>query len=157
MEALEAPTIQTWKTIRLGVHKTADEYRKAMKSAKNKVGDGVGELLGNAKFTCATEETDVDLVVLSGAELDFKESAEYSDICARALELGLELCPAEVGPALRLAYKDQPRGEWLIIAMKAITDSAMNAITDSDGDLVTFNVGHVGNFSDLRFVFVRRK
>jgi hypothetical protein len=104
-------------------------------------------------------------VVLSVAELGFREGAKYSEIRARALELGLglELCPAEVGPALRLAYKDQPRGEWLIIAM--------NTISVSDGDLRVFRVGHddgglwlggdyrrPGDFwrSDRRFVFVRR-
>ena len=153
----------TWKTLRLGLYKTAYEYRKAMKSAKNKVGEWANGILGKAEFTCASQVTDVDLVVLSVAELGFKEGAKYSDICTRALELGLELCPAEVGPALRLAYKNQPKGEWLIIAM--------NAITDSDGDLNVFHVehdndelwlfgnnGHPDNFwgSVSRFVFVRR-
>jgi len=153
-----------WKTVKLGLHKSTDEYRKAMKSAKNKVGDWANDILGKPAFTCATEETDVDLVVLSVAELGFKDGAKYSEICARALELGLELCPAEVGPALRLAYKDQPRGEWLIIAMEAIAGSG--------GDLHVFDVehdlgelwlfgshGHPEYFWDsaYRFVFVRRK
>ena len=37
--------------------------------------------------------------------------------------MGLELCPAEVGPGLRLAYENQPLGERLIIATKPFTNS----------------------------------
>jgi hypothetical protein len=81
----------------------------------------------NATWPCESARFEPEQV----AELGFKEGATYSGICARALELGLELCPAEVGPALRLAYKDQPLGEWLIIAMEAFTDSA-------DGGLLVF-------------------
>ena len=66
--------------------------------------------------------------VVSVSELGFYRSAKYKDLCAKALELGLQLCPAEVGPALRLSYKDQPGGERLRIAMKAITDSYCDSI-----------------------------
>lgn len=151
-----------WKTVKLGTCKTPDEYRKALKYGGYRIGDWGNDILG--KTPCATEEQEVDLINLTVCELGFGKGASYKDICARAVELGLELCPAEVGPALRLSYKDQPRGEWIVIAMEAITDRG--------GDLGVFLVAHGGNelwldgrygrpglhwSSDYRFVFVRRK
>jgi hypothetical protein len=52
----------------------------------------------------------------------------------RGCELGLELCSAEVGPYLRLEYKDQPVGERLFVAMKPIHSS--------DGEPRIFVVEH---------------
>jgi hypothetical protein len=70
----------------------------------------------------AASKTDVDLVVVSAAELGIDaESASLRDIYARAEQLGLGLAPAEVGPALRLHYFDQPIGEFLHVGMKPIT------------------------------------
>ena len=111
----------------------------------------------------ATEETDVGLVVVLVAELGFNEGAKCSEICARALELGLEPCPAEVGPALRLAYKDQPR-EGLIIAVEAVIDLVDGSllvfyVVHDDGLRLSIYYGHPIRFwySSFRVVFVRRK
>ena len=154
-----------WRTIKLGTGlKTADDFRKALADNGFKVSDWANDILGQPAFTAATEEIEVDLVVVSNAELGFEKGAKLKDTYARAKELGLELCSPEVGPQLRLQHENQPRGEWLLIAMEPIADS--------DGGLYVFNVRHGG--ADLwlysrggrpdvfrdgfnQFVFVRRK
>lgn len=157
------PEFSIWKTIKLGTGlKTADDFRNALKKSKNRIGDWGNDILGKPAFTASETEMDVDLVNVSVADLGFKDGAYRRDIIAKAMELGLELCPAEVGPQLRLQYADQPKGEWLVIGMEPITDS--------DGDLHVFSVGHgsVGRWLDgygggpdrfwhagNRFVFVR--
>ena len=54
--------------------------------------------------------------------MGFKNGATTAEIYQKAKELGLELCPAEVGPDLCLKYLDQPLNEWFLIAMKQIPD-----------------------------------
>ncbi|MGI8420381.1 MAG: hypothetical protein ACR2LN_07125, partial [Candidatus Levyibacteriota bacterium] len=44
----------------------------------------------------------------------------------KAQELGLDLCPAEVGPRMRLAEINQPIGDYYWIAMKQLADSRGN-------------------------------
>lgn len=156
---------KTWMTIKLGRQKSVEEIRQALKASGNNISDWANDILGKPAFTVSETEQDVELVNVSIEELGFKQSACYADICKRALELGLDLCPAEVGPQLRLQYKDQPKGTYVVVAM--------NAITDSDGDLLVFSVercddgdryldagsGNVGNIwvASNRFVFLRRK
>lgn len=52
----------------------------------------------------------------------------------RGQQLGLELCPPNVGPEYRLDYVDQPLQERLYIAMKPITTS--------DGEPRIFVIAH---------------
>ncbi|MFZ2167863.1 MAG: hypothetical protein WAV50_03255 [Minisyncoccia bacterium] len=54
------------------------------------------------------------------ANLGFEKGARYRDICRKAMELGLWLCPAEVGPVLRMEYVNQPPRERVRIAMQPI-------------------------------------
>ncbi len=148
-----------WKTITLGAHQSPAEYRQALKASGCRIGDYADQILDKVKVS--ETETHVDLVVKTVAELDFKNGARRDAIYARAEELGLELCPAEVGPALRLAYQDQPYGEWLRIAMEPISASDSNLLVfgvvhDGDGRWLDGNYGIPGSFwrAGSRWVFV---
>ncbi len=77
--------------MKLGVYKTADEYREALTAAKHHTGDWVNDFLGKPAFIPAAEETDVDLVVLSVADFGFEEGARYHQICSKARGVGLQL------------------------------------------------------------------
>jgi len=123
-----------WKTITLGTHKDAKSLKKQVEKDGFRVSDWAADIMGKPAFTLATGETSVDLVNVSVGELGFTKATPLRDIYARAIELGLQLCPAEVGPQLRRQYADQPNGEWLRVAMEAITDSG--------GDLDVFSVAH---------------
>lgn len=110
-----------FKTITLGKYQTGYEYRRALNQAGCSVSNSANELLEIPQFICASQETEVDLVALSVGELHLDTGVHYKDMCRRALQEGIELCPAEVGPALRLTYRDQLHGECLRIAMEAIS------------------------------------
>jgi hypothetical protein len=149
---------EVWKTVRIGGFRNADEIRKAIKRAGMNIGNCANDILG--KIPLATSETDVKIVLLSVADLGFEDGAEYGKICSRAKELGLELCPAEVGPQLRLQYNDQSRG-WIVIAMEPITDSndvlsLFHVERNDDGLWLYSNHGHSGYFwhSSNRLAFV---
>lgn len=154
-----------WKTIKLGTGlKTADDFRRALKQAGCKLGDWGNDVLGQRAFTASETETDADLVVVSVAELGFKDGATRADIYTRAQELGLSLCPAEVGPQLRLQYTNQPKGEWLLVAMEPIAGSVGSLGVflvghDGYGLWLHGNRGHADSFwnGDDRWVFLRRK
>ena len=63
---------------------------------------------------------------MTAKELGFDSSATTEEIYTRANELGLGLCPAEVGPQLRWQYSDQPKNKWLFVAMESIEISIAN-------------------------------
>jgi hypothetical protein len=110
-----------WRTITLGTYKGVDAYRDAMDSARIKIGVSADEILGRPAFPYAKMKTDVELAVLSAAELGVEsDESSLSDVYERARQAGLELCPAEVGPQLRLNYRNQPLGEALDIAMEPV-------------------------------------
>ena len=94
-------------------------------------------MIGSRAFRVASKEIRIDLVSVSVTGLGFKEAELTTTrlIYQRAQDIGLTLCPSEVGPQLCWQYKDQSKKKagWRYIAMKPI-------ILD-DSPLI-FGVGH---------------
>jgi hypothetical protein len=112
-----------FKTVQLGTGlATADHFRAALKAADCGIAEHANEILGS--FQPAATKAKVNLVVRSVADLGFRHAATYDELCSRARALGLELCPAEIGPQLRLQYRAQPYLHWLKIAMEPILHSS---------------------------------
>src|SRR5690348_6126097 len=84
-----------WKTIKIGTLKDVHEIRRSFER-NHKMGFNARFVIDNMKISETEEE--VNLVVASAKELGFKSGAVYADICERALELGLDLCPDEILP-----------------------------------------------------------
>jgi len=122
-----------WRQVKIGTHKSNAELRSALVNGKFQISSWGGDILN--KTDVATEPTELPLVLVSGEDLGLKGTPTRKQIFDAALATGiLDLCPAEVGPQLRLQYTDQPKGEWNPVAMEPITDS--------DGDLELFYLEH---------------
>jgi len=150
--AVPARAWKTWKTIKLGTDlKTADDFRQAIERSGYNIGYWANEMLDKLAFEAVIKETELELIKVSLKELGFPQGATLSKIYQRAQELGLELCPAKVGPQLRLQYQFQPNEDWLIIAMEpiAVLDGSLHVFDMGDewlranyGDSERFWLGH---------------
>ena len=131
-----------WKKIELGTPGlcSGEDFLKGFAKDGTNVSDWARDMLivkdeeEKPRFTVAVQPIKLSLVKVTVAELGFTRWTRFDTICAKAYELGLDLCPEEVGPQLCRQYRDQPKGKRVVIAMKPIIDS--------DGDLKLFNVGH---------------
>lgn len=68
------------------------------------------QLFAAESFSTSAEYLSLETVELTVHDLGLPEGATLSGIFKRANELGLKLCPVELGPCLRLQYLDQPGG-----------------------------------------------
>ena len=158
---LREATFPVWRKLQIGLLRKVESYRELLTDDGLQISDYASKVLNKMKLVKVL--TTLDLVIVSVAELGFSEGATFAQIIERARQLGLELCPAEVGPALRSAYKDQPKGEWLRIAMEPVADSDGYLLVfrvardDDDLWLVTFWFFPQFVFGpDVRWVFVRK-
>ena len=132
-------TFPTWKTVTLGKYKSADEYSGALKAKGMEIGTYAAQIMRNIPY--AQSEGTVDLIVATGKELGMTDCYTLSELRASVEKLGLSVCPAEVGPALRDQNDDQPVGEWMYVLMEPILDS--------DSSLYVFSVGRYSDGTSL--------
>lgn len=124
MQPIPTTAFPVWRKLRLGTPdwRTADGCRAAFQTTGRKFSGWANMLLGQPGFTVVEQEIEVDLVNASVEELGFPRGGVRADIYARALtpDIGLALCPPELGPRLRLDYTDQAKDECLIIGMEPL-------------------------------------
>ena len=97
-------------TITLGTHSSGAALLGALIKEKCQISLWSMQALGNPDFPVVPEETTVDIVVVSMLDLGFAEGklATLGIIYDRAKQMGLEVCPVETAPQLRLQFLDQP-------------------------------------------------
>ncbi len=64
----------------------------------------------------ATHTQDIQVAVVTLPEIGLPCGGTFAEILDHASALGLEPCPLDVAPHLRLAYLDQPQGPYLTVA-----------------------------------------
>lgn len=152
--------LDTWTTVTLGEHASPEEYRQAMRSAGLCISDWGGAVLDQVR--CSGTVTQLQLVRMPVGYLGFPVAAPCFQIYEEAREFGLELCPAEVGPALRLQYPGSHHPKWLLIAMDPVVDVGgqksifrLGGPSCCRGPELTCGLGHpdVSYGADAFFVF----
>lgn len=81
-----------------------------------KLNDYARALFADSDFLPSDVSQVIRLVQVSLPEIGLPNGGRFDQILDRAADVELEPCPLEVGPHLRLAYVDQPRGQYLTVA-----------------------------------------
>lgn len=100
----------------------ADKLLEQLENAGCEVSSWVKDIMGKSQFTTLPKPTHIQLAKAKVKDLGFKEEPTTTELFTRIKEVG-DLCPAKVGPHLRLAGQDQPKGTIYWVAMKPITGS----------------------------------
>ena len=121
---------EVWRTLTMGGI-SKDELITRLSDGFH-VSDWAKDIMSKPQFATLSEPTEVHLARVKVKDLGFTEAPTTTELFTRIKEIG-DLCPAEVGPHLRLNLTDQPKGDWFGVAMEPITDS--------DGDPNIFLLG----------------
>lgn len=157
-----ASTFPIWRTVTIGNHASNKQsFKEMIEAAGMNVSSWAEEILKDVEII--KEPQTLNLVKVTVEELGLTGLSTTKQIYDAAQAQGLSLCPAEVGPQLRLQYADQPKGEYALIAMEPIEDShgglgVFNVGHDEDGRWLFTDRGHPDSrwLADFRWVFVRR-
>ena len=144
-----------WRMVAIGVHKNVTAMRDALDGAGQRIAisQTADEIMRRPLFQYAQSPALLRLYRVRGSELGYQDNGDVSlrDIYQRASELEYDLCPAEVGPMLRLSYLDQPTGEFLDIAHVPVHrygGQPIRLMVGSDG-LTFLLLGKVGDLETM--------
>lgn len=115
--------------------RTGAELLDDLNQARVELNESALILLRSEWLQGRTERRTLTTVELTVRQLGFPAGGRMSEIYRRAEELGLSLCPLELGPYFRLQFLDQAEGCWgfpvtkhrappgsITIASKPVTD-----------------------------------
>lgn len=108
-------------TLKIGGVSKVD-LAKRLNDGGHSVSDWARNIMGNPAFTTFPEPTEIELGWVRVRDLGFTKLPTIKELFTRIKKVG-DLCPAEVGPHLQLADKDQQSGTWYLVAMEPISDS----------------------------------
>ncbi len=144
-------------TIALGTYSTVANLTKALE-AEGPAGSARARSMLKT-MTISRDRIEVEAVIVSVRQLGLADHASYADIVAAGRKMGLDLCPGEMGPQLRLQYRNQNPDESLRIAMEPVMSGitpAPTVFSVAGGSLLAHN-SSFAPYPDDRWVFVRRK
>ncbi len=87
-----------------------EELRKELREAGIEMNELGRILFASERFQTSATRRTIETVEVAVGDLGHGQGATFSRISEAAAGLGLLLCPLEVGPHLRLQYRDQPEG-----------------------------------------------
>jgi hypothetical protein len=148
MSQLDISKLEVFRTIKLGTGlKSHEDFLQPLVEIHS-YGYGGGfvsrtasAIMEHPSFTTANTEMEVDLVAVEAEDLNCEPHATLREFYDRAMELGLELCPPEVGPQLRLQYEEQPLWESLNVAVDLV-EVVDNWRRGQDHRYASFTVNH---------------
>lgn len=109
------------KTIKIGGMSKGNLLNLLGKSEMS-VNDWARKVIEGPSFTTQPELEEIALVRCTVRGLGFSVKPTTDELWERIEEVGA-LCPAEVGPWVRLAFSDQPVDDYFWVATKPVTDS----------------------------------
>jgi hypothetical protein len=111
-----------WKSILVGGKNAKQLIAEIEKNFR--LGDVARGMMGKPAFVTSKNEKKVNFAVKTVRDFGFSESPRFEDFIKFFKNHPVyELCLPEDGPHLRLAYADQPKDEWIRLAMETIVDS----------------------------------
>lgn len=109
------------QTVAIG-GKISKELQEELKNKGFEISQYAQFLMDSKDFITQARPSPLTTIKLTVKDLGFIANATTDQIYEKAKLLGLDLCPAEVGPHLRLYDTKQPDDNWYYIAMKQIAD-----------------------------------
>jgi hypothetical protein len=129
-----------------------DQLRNKLINENIQMNKYANDLFDSELFTISIRNKELNIIELNVKELGFSKGATINEIINRANTFHFSSCPFEVGPYLRLSYKDQkeeietdknkaPRGSITIIS---------NIINEDDDFPKGFYIRKINNLLWLR-------